>query len=371
MLLRLAVGLKTWGVTSHVINLGYPTSLVSLFEEKGIMVTSLRLTPSLGGFIKGIPRMRATLLGGGFDLVQAWMYHANMISALALTTRRHVIPLLWNVRRGLDDYHHRSFLTRAVIRSNIALSSIPKQIIYCSHESRRQHEERGFSPEQGCVLQNGFDTHRFRPDEERRRRFRLTHGFSNEEFVIGNVGRFEVVKGHAYLIEAFKLLVHRVPQARLVMVGRGVDHSNRAIVDPLREAGILSHVRLLGEQAALEEVYPGLDLYCQASLGEGFPNALAEAMACGLVCVATDTGASRELVHGLGAVVPRESAEVLAEAVFSLAQRNDEHRLQLGRSGRARIVQFYSLDRIIQEYLELYQKQCLSQRTAVEQLLAG
>lgn len=356
MLLRLATGLREHGVTSEVISLGHRTPVAALFEERGISVVSLQLSPRLGDFMRGVVRVRQIVSANSFDLVQSWMYHANTAASCALQSIRRDIPLVWNIRRGLDDYHQRGRLTRSVIRSNALISRLPQRIIYCSAQSRQQHEAIGFCRLRSSVVENGFDAQRFRPDADRRRAFRQRYGFSDEDYVIGNVGRFDVAKGHAYLVRAFIELSRVVPNARLVLVGRNVDESNSEIAEPLREAGLLSSVRLLGEQSAIEEIYPGFDLYCQASLNEGFPNALAESMACGVPCVATDTGASRDLVHGIGCVVQGRSPELLAEAVCAAARRSAAERVSAARSSRARVVEKYSLERIVQEYLALYRE---------------
>jgi glycosyltransferase involved in cell wall biosynthesis len=121
---------------------------------------------------------------------------------------------------------------------------------------------------------------------------------------------------------------------------------------------------MLGEQSSTERIYPALDIYCSPSLNEGFPNALSEAMACGVPCVATDTGASRELVEGHGVVVPPRSVEDLAAGIEKLAILSAAQRSELGEQARELIYSKFSLDRVLRRYSDLYGEVASSARSS-------
>jgi glycosyltransferase involved in cell wall biosynthesis len=282
------------------------------------------------------------------------MYHANIVALAALQHAGQQAPVLWNIRRALDDYSERQLMTRFVIRSNAWLSALPSQIVYCSTECQVQHEAVGFSRGRGVVLQNGFDTARFAPSGAARSDFRARHGIADDEFVIGMVGRYDIAKGYPYLLEAFGRLAPILPKARLVLVGRGMDNQNREVAALVSSAGMNQRVLLLGEQDGVESVYPGFDLYCSSSLNEGFPNALSEAMSCGVPCVATDTGASRELVEGIGIVTRSRRADELAEGIVAMASLGEVELRSRAERSRERIVSRYALDRIVRQYRDLY-----------------
>lgn len=337
-----------------MVNLGPTTPLADEFVKRGVKVHSMDLSAAVFDAVSGGYRISRLIDSLQPDVVQGWMYHANMLALVGVSLSRRKPPLAWNIRRGLDDFSERSFKTRAVIRSSALMSRLPHRIIYCSVESRGQHESFGFHAARGCVLYNGFDTERFRPSEVARRDFRREHGIAEDELVIGNIGRFDLAKGHRYLLHAFSEMVRSIPRARLVLLGRGVEQTNQIIVNTAQQLGIGNKVLLLGERQSPEVVYPGFDLYCSASLNEGFPNALSEAMACGVPCVATDTGASRQLVQGVGKVVPARNPQELASAVKQLASLPDIERRELGGRSRARIVTRYSMKTVVREYSELY-----------------
>jgi glycosyltransferase involved in cell wall biosynthesis len=226
--------------------------------------------------------------------------------------------------------------------------------MYCSDTSRAQHQAFGFYSLKGSVLENGFDTRRFVGSQVKRAAFRSKHGFQEDHFIIGNVARYDPAKGHTYLLQAFRGVVRDVPKARLVLIGRGVDQANQNIFEIVRRLGIANRVLLLGEQESLEDLYPGLDLYCSASIAEGFPNAVSEAMACEVPCVATDTGASRQLVEGVGGVVPVRGAQELSAAIVEIARLSEDKRRVIGRKSRERIVTSYSLEAMLRKYGDTY-----------------
>jgi glycosyltransferase involved in cell wall biosynthesis len=189
-----------------------------------------------------------------------------------------------------------------------------------------------------------------------RREFRTRNNIGDDEFVIGMVGRYDIAKGHGFLFEAFARIAPIAPHARLVLVGRGMDWDNEQVSASLHTLGLHSRVLLLGEREATERIYPGFDLYCSSSINEGFPNAIAEAMSCGVPCVVTDAGASREIAEDVGLVVQSREPEQLARALVSMATRSKDELRSRGDKGRDRILSRYSLPRISKDYLRVYRE---------------
>jgi glycosyltransferase involved in cell wall biosynthesis len=133
-----------------------------------------------------------------------------------------------------------------------------------------------------------------------------------------------------------------------------MDDSNGEIRSMLEKLRCRQRVLLLGEQSAVETIHPAFDIYCSSSVSEGFPNALSEAMACGVVCVATDTGASRELVEGIGRIVPVGNAELLAEALIATMRERFETRQIAAEMGRQRILSRHGLASVAEQYANAY-----------------
>ena len=91
-----------------------------------------------------------------------------------------------------------------------------------------------------------------------------------------------------------------------------------------------------------------------SSFGEGFPNVIGEAMACGVPCVATDVGDSKLIIGETGIIVPARDPQKLSGAWISLLNMDDKNRVELGLTARQRIIKHYHLEMIQKKYLDLY-----------------
>jgi glycosyltransferase involved in cell wall biosynthesis len=112
---------------------------------------------------------------------------------------------------------------------------------------------------------------------------------------------------------------------------------------------------VLGYRSDIEYLLPVVDVLCLSSaFGEGFPNVLGEAMACGIPCVSTDVGDARSIVGDTGLIVPVRDPASLAHAIIDLIDRGPAARGHLGRAARERIEAEYSLPRIVEQYAALY-----------------
>lgn len=353
MLLRLADGLQRRGVENFVISLSSREPLAEAFEARGIPVYTVNVSPNLRG-VAALFKLRRLLSELSPDLLQGWMYHANLLLTLMrpfLSTR---IPVAWNMRRGTENLRELKFSTRLVVHANRWLSSRPDRIMYCTSESRQQHEALGFDSESGIVIGNGFDLDQFAKSPNLRRDIRERFGVVDTDILIGNIGRDDIAKGRPFLIEAFAALLTWIPHARLMLVGRGMSDTNPELRRLLVSFGVASRVILVGEYSPSSELYPAMDIFCSSSVAEGFPNVIAEAMCCEVPCVATDVGNTRELLEGVGVVVPPRSAACLVEGLAAMCREGRGAWDERGARGRSRISEMYSLDRVVDHYAQLY-----------------
>ena len=356
MLLRLAAAMADRGLTSKVINLGTSTNLREEFEQSGIPVVSLDMMPSLGCVPAGVRRLRSEINIFQPHIVQGWMYHANLMLTLARIGRNDSAKMLWNVRRGLDDLSRRGKKTQFVIKANRGLSRWSDGILYCSRESKQQHEDFGFCDLHSHVVENGFDTNRFSFSEVARKAVREQLGISDNDLVIGCIARYDIAKGHMFLIKAFAELINEGCDVKLILVGRGVTEQNHEIIEALSALGLINRVYLLGERRDIENIYSALDIYCSPSINEGFPNVISEAMSVGIPCVVTDTGASRRLVTDSGRVVEPGRVGPLKGALKELLVMSTRERCTLGQRSRQLISTQYGLERAVSRYSGIYHK---------------
>jgi glycosyltransferase involved in cell wall biosynthesis len=353
MLLRLAERLERRGVSNVVVSLSDREPLADAFEARGIPVHSLNLSSGIRGMV-ALLRLRTLLNDLAPNVLQGWMYHANLMMTLARPLLKRNVPLLWNIRRGTDDFRERKLSTRLVISANRHLSSYADRIVHCTHTCRSQHEAIGFSAHNGVVIGNGFDVERLAASSEMRHMARQRYGVSESEILIGSIGRDDTAKGRTYLISALSQVIKRIPNARLMLVGRGMSEANPELRRLLVSSGVASRVILVGEYSPIVDLYSALDILCSSSVVEGFSNVLGEAMCCEVPCVATDVGNARELLDGVGIVVPPRSSLYLAEALVSMCEEGADARRARGARARTRISEGYSLDSVTDQYVSLY-----------------
>ena len=174
---------------------------------------------------------------------------------------------------------------------------------------------------------------------------------------IGTVGRLDPVKNQESLLRAFRgLLDSRTPLAgrlRLVIVGDGPLWLR--LQDIAATLGVSSRVEFMGARDDTPEILRSLDVFALPSMNEGISNTILEAMATGLPVVAARVGGNPELVvDGVtGTLYEPDRERALEEALLPYITDpalRDAH----GSAGRGRVVQNFSLDAMVQRYLDLY-----------------
>lgn len=285
-------------------------------------------------------------------IVQGWMYHANF-AATMLEPALRPAATLWNIRQSLDDISGDKFLTRQLIRAGRWLSGRPAKIIYNSGQSARQHEDFGYRKDKTQVIPNGFETDAVRPDPDLGRRYRGQFGIAPAAPLFVHAARYHPMKDHALFIAAASQVLDLVPDARFVMMGRGVDTQAATFLAPLAAASRSSFV-ILGERDDVPDILQAADaLVVSSRRAEGFPNVIGEAMMTATAVLATDTGDCASIVGDGGLIVPPRRADALAQAMVQLAQ--DRRRSEgLGRNGRRRVESVFTNRQAAASYVALY-----------------
>jgi glycosyltransferase involved in cell wall biosynthesis len=204
------------------------------------------------------------------------------------------------------------------------------------------------------VIPNGFDIERFRPDATARAWLIEQLGLSHEVALIGFVARFDPMKDHATFFRAASSLAAAEDSVHFVLAGDGMVASN-AQVSVLMDSGIRDKVHLLGRREDVPRLLAALDVATSTSAyGEGFSNAVGEAMACAVPCVVTDVGDSAWIVGDTGIVVPPGSPERLAEAWQRMLDMGREGRKKLGERARTRVVQRFEIGNVVRRFEDFY-----------------
>jgi len=313
------------------------------------------------GMERGIPspllllRLARWLRSASPDIVQTWMYHADLVGGLAAKLAGG-IPVIWGVRQSQLDPSKSKKTTIWTARACAALSaSVPERIVCCSHVAADVHRDLGYAADKLRVIPNGFDLVRFSPDPALRASVRQELGIALDVHVVGMVARFDPQKDFPTLIEAARRLNERKPRARFVLCGKQVTPDNAELTARIAAAGQSECFHLLGERHDVERLLTAFDVCCLSSaFGEGFPNVLGEAMACQVPCVATDVGDSAHIIGDTGVTVPPSDIPALAEALGRLLRLSQEERARLGKAARARVAATFELDVVTRQFEALY-----------------
>lgn len=265
---------------------------------------------ALGAWRTVAQRMRD---GVGFDLIDAHYLYPDGVAA-ALLSAWSGRPLVVTARGSDVNVIGRYPLAR---RMMIWSASRAAAVITVCRALAETLIGWGVDPQRVHVLRNGVDLDRFRPLDRAGSRAEL--GLGGEPLLL-SVGNLVEVKGHDRSIEALRLLRKDHPAAQLVIVGRGPLQA--ALEAQARAAGLADAVHFPGAQPqeALARWYSAADLMLLSSRSEGWANVLLEAMACGTPVVATDVGASADVLDGrpVGALVREPTPMVITTAVSGL-----------------------------------------------------
>jgi glycosyltransferase involved in cell wall biosynthesis len=336
---------------NHVVCMTKPGIVGQKLEKTSTPVFSLNMK-------KGVPDIRAVLRLRFLsrlmrpDIIQCWMYHANLLGLSLLKPKM----TLWNIRCSDLDLSLYGQIYRLAVMAGARLSSIPYVVVANSIAGRKVHEGLGYHPKKWAIIPNGFDTHIFKPDFEARSQIRARLNIPHDALVIGLIGRFDPMKDHATFFSAASLFMRSHPDALFILAGRGVTDQNPCMRDYMGAITDQKKFHFLGERDDIPHIVAAIDIATSSSLSEGFPNAIGEAMACGIPCVATDVGDSRLLMGDTGLVVNRKSPQELCKAWDMIARMTPGARQDMGLQARERIQKQYSQDKTTRSYEELYRQ---------------
>ncbi len=348
---------------NHVICLAGMGSVGQRIGALGIPVYAMDM-PKGRVTVTGLKRLRRLMIRLKPDILQTWMYHADLLGLIFGKMNR--LPrIFWNIRCSNMDLRRYRVTTWLTVRLCAFLSRLPDGIIANSGRARKVHQELGYAKNGWRIIPNGFDLMKFRTEPRARRVLLEKMGISDltapgngadktPPVIVGLIARHDPMKGHDVFIRAACRLLEKNHDIRFVLVGRNVTWENVEI-----SGCIPSHYKecffLLGEQKSIEILTAGLDIAVSASVfGEGFSNAVGEAMACGVPVAATDVGDSAAIVGAAGRVIPPGDAEALADALEDLIRMDETDRKALGKIGRQRVEDMFELSKVVKMYEELY-----------------
>lgn len=261
------------------------------------------------------------------------------------------VPVIFysNGGRSFPEKAHRAWLERL-------WSRFTDQVTVNSQQLKTDMVSQiGIQAEKICVLDNGVDLSRFSAvPEGEKLALRHTLGLEASTPLIGFVGRLAPQKGVTTLLRAFARIAPLLPACRLLLVGDGPQRQE--LEAGVQELGLDGRVLFLGSRNDVQRLLSIMDVLALTSIFEGFSNVLLEAMAMSVPVVATDVGDNARIVAdgSTGYIVPpQDVVDAISDRLLSLLAQPEQAR-SMGRAGRRRVEESFSLDGMVRRYEECY-----------------
>jgi glycosyltransferase involved in cell wall biosynthesis len=322
------------------------------FRSAGFEVEVLGRT---GRFdLRTLPRLIRSYRHKGTNAVLVTHHHRAALALGRIAARLAKTPVTVVATHDMDlTYLGRRVLPRWSVNT---LAFADALVLLSTGQREYLHREEGvgrrlLASTREAVIPNGIELPAC-PSATERHRARESMGLHESDFAVGIVARLTAQKAHEVLFEAVARCAATVPRIRLVVIGDGDRHAE--LRDLVQRLGIDERTLFLGIRRDVPELLPGLDVACLSSIHEGVPITLIESMAAALPIVATDCGSIRDIVGDgdQGFLVPVGDVEGFADRLRRLAV-DQELRIQMGKSGRARAEGHFRIEDTARRYEEL------------------
>ena len=279
--------------------------------------------------------------------------------------------VLWSLRRVINDTQpdiiHAHMLKSAVmvgyvnyripcvttahnIVKHIAPFSHSQHVICVSEMVRVSLCQLGFPSTKCSVIHNAVETHAFSTVKREAMRYQM--GWQ-DKLIVSCVARLVPAKGQVYAIQALSELVQILPNIKLVLIGDGGDHAQ--LIQLANELKLNAHIEMLGARADVADLLAATDVYLQPSIKEGFCIAFLEAMATGLACIGTATGAIPSMLsNNSGILIAPAQVPEIVDAILRLAQ-DQALRNQYAQAAKLTASTKFSPEKQAKDTLAVYQ----------------
>lgn len=292
--------------------------------------------------LKVISNLKESIKSINPDIIQCWMYHANVITTLSIIGLNKKPKLFWGVHHSLASPKEESLSTKVALILSRYLSNQPHGIIYCANSSKNQHQKYGFKNHNSIVIPNGIFLDQFQLNSK-----------LHEPLTIGFAGRYHTAKGYPYLFKTIDLLKDQ--NIIFKIAGSGASLNNPKVKALFEKYQLDDNkVHLLDQVSNMSEFYQSIDAFLMTSITEGFPNVLVEAMASGLPCFSTDVGDASYIIDNPNYVVKPRDTKSLEKVILQYKNLDSNEKLALKTSVRNRVERNFSINKVSAEYTNFW-----------------
>ena len=288
------------------------------------------------------------------DVLHGYLTGANIVAVMI----KPFVPklrIVWGVRASNMMLENYDKLARFSFKLSVWLSRFTDLIIVNSNSGYDYHVANGYPSDRMVVIPNGIDTNLFSPDLSARQCQRVLWGIDEGATLVGIVGRLDPMKDHRTFLQAASKVLSKRKDVLFICVGDG----NIRYLEDLQQysegLGLSENIRWQPGQSDIENAYNALDVLVSTSaFGEGFSNTLAEAISCGVRCVATDVGDARRILSDTGVVVSPGNSSAVAGRILEILDSEEYENPKFKKSANDHIRKNYSIDRLVSNTLKAF-----------------
>ncbi|MDP3789586.1 MAG: glycosyltransferase [Candidatus Omnitrophota bacterium] len=327
-----------------VISLKPKGKVAKGIEAAGIRVVSLNM--KWYNFPLSLGRLYRIFKTEKPDIVHNYLFHAELAGRIC--GRMAGVPVVISSLRSVDvGSDFRRLLLRLTDNLADAVTAVSEKVAY-------EHVNKNITKKEKVkVIYNGLEPARVErkagKDEIRRR-----HGILPAEYLVLSVGNLRPVKGYSFVFDAVKMLKERGRDVKLLIVGGG--NYRRNLEAEAMDKGIRDKIVFSGEREDVSDFLSMADAFVMASLWEGLPNSLLEAMQAGLPVIATKVGGIPEVVrhNENGLLVDPKDGRALADAIESMIKDEALGR-RLAQSAKSYVEEKFDIRKTVAETEKLYE----------------
>ncbi|WP_272680161.1 glycosyltransferase [Providencia sp. PROV032] len=326
-----------------IVSLTSPILVVPKSQEIDIINLNIRGVVS---FIKAIFTLKKIIKKIRPDVVHSHMFHAIIISRICRLLVK-IPKLISSAHNTVDGSLIRSMLYRVTDFLSEVTTNVSQDAVNSFIKSHAANKNKII-----CI-DNGIDITKFKKLDKSV--FPSEFYNANNKLIILSIGSLTKQKDYPNLFNALALFKQEYGSNFIqLIVGSGP--LEQSLIQLSTQLGLQENIIFLGLRHDIPELLSLCDLFILPSAWEGFGLVIAEAMACEAIVIGTDCGGVKDVVGQYGFIVPPHDPNLLKSAIFSSLNLSPEEKNSMQKNARLHIIHKYSLTRMANEYLELYQK---------------
>tara|TARA_B100000212_G_scaffold163404_1_gene122978 strand:+ start:6825 stop:7958 length:1134 start_codon:yes stop_codon:yes gene_type:complete len=345
---------KNNATKNYIICLSGKTNYADLFREIDVEVIFLNGTNIIQTFnvffcfISNLNRIKP-------DLINSWLYHADLFVSFAKLFFVRSTPIIWSVHHASKTLSKESLHTKLSLKILTFLSYfIPEKIIYCSKLSQEIHYEIGYAKKNGIIIKNSIDNSIFKPNFEARKKVRKNLNISESEILIGLVARNDPNKGLKIFLDLVKSFKDQL-KFKFIICGENMDYENLKSDFENNKNYFYRNLTLMGEIDSPENIFNAIDILICPSLKESFGLVALEAICSGTPVIASNIRAFQEILPK-EFLVDKYTVKSFKKSIFNIIKKDKHYLKKLMDELRFSKSHEYSIDEMTKDYREIYRQ---------------